>query len=57
VISGGVQVTAPAPVGVVQVDGFPASSNTAWTAQMANSGGTASSFVVYAICTAVSTTG
>jgi hypothetical protein len=55
VIGGGVQVAVPADETVD--DQFPAAGNTGWSAHVSNSAVTASSFTVYAICTAVATTG
>lgn len=55
VIGGGVQLASPATSAVD--DQFPAASNTAWSAHVSDVATTASSFVVFAICTAVATTG
>jgi hypothetical protein len=55
VIGGGVQLAVPADETVD--DQFPAAGNTGWSAHVSNLVDTASSFTVYAICTAVATTG
>ena len=55
VIGGGVQLAVPADETVD--DQFPAAGNTGWSAHVSNLVATASSFTVYAICTAVATTG
>jgi hypothetical protein len=55
VIGGGVQLAVPADETVD--DQFPAAGNTAWSAHVSNPAATASSFTIYAICTAVATTG
>jgi hypothetical protein len=56
VIGGGVQLAVPADATVD--DQFPAAGNTGWSAHVSNlAPATASSFTVYAICTAVATTG
>jgi uncharacterized iron-regulated membrane protein len=59
VIGGGVKLDSPG-IGVVN-DSYPDTSNTAWTAHVGNgsSGGSAApfNFTVYAICTAVTSTG
>jgi hypothetical protein len=55
VIGGGVQLGAPATETVD--DQFPATGNTGWSAHVSNLAAMPSSFTVYAICTAVATTG
>jgi hypothetical protein len=55
VIGGGVQLTAPATETVD--DQYPAAGNTGWSAHVSNFAAAESSFTVYAICTAVATTG
>jgi hypothetical protein len=55
VIGGGFQLGVPADQ--IVDDQFPAAGNTGWTARVTNLAATASSFTVYAICTAVTTTG
>jgi hypothetical protein len=54
VLGGGVELALPASETVV--DQFPA-EDTGWTARVTNSSATASTVTVYAICTAVATTG
>jgi hypothetical protein len=55
VTGGGVQLAAPATETVD--DQYPAAGNTGWSAHVTNLVATPSSFTVYAICTAVATTG
>jgi len=55
VLGGGVELALPATETVV--DQFPAEGNTGWTARVTNASATASTVTVYAICTAVATTG
>jgi hypothetical protein len=55
VIGGGVQLAVPADA--IVDDQFPATGNTGWSAHVTNLVATPSSFTVYAICTAVATTG
>ena len=46
---GGVQVSNPTSAFVRQ--SYPSSSGTGWTVTVANDGGTAATFTVYAVCT------